>query len=89
MCIRDSQCCSPPIRQWQAEEEGDGLARLFDFVVSGKWSKGKQKEKWNNSVLFDHPTYDKLLSKVPKYKQTTPSVLSERLRVTNPSFQIF
>jgi hypothetical protein len=32
-------------------------------------------------VLFDQATYDKLLSEVPKYKQITPSVLSERLRV--------
>ncbi|ONM30265.1 hypothetical protein ZEAMMB73_Zm00001d039990 [Zea mays] len=46
-----------------------------------KWSKGKQKEKVNNVVLFDQATYDKLLSDVPKYKQITPSVLSERLRV--------
>ena len=46
-----------------------------------KWSKGKQKEKVNNAVLFDQATYDKLLSEVPKYKQITPSVLSERLRV--------
>jgi small subunit ribosomal protein S25e len=46
-----------------------------------KWSKGKQKEKVNNSVLFDQATYDKLVSEVPKYKQITPSVLSERLRV--------
>ena len=48
-----------------------------------KWSKGKQKEKVNNAVLFDQATYDKLLTEVPKYKQITPSVLSERLRVTS------
>jgi hypothetical protein len=47
-----------------------------------KWSKGKQKEKVNNAVLFDQATYDKLITEVPKYKQITPSVLSERLRVT-------
>ena len=30
-----------------------------------KWSKGKQKEKVNNAMLFDQPTtYDKLLSEV-------------------------
>ncbi|EMS53445.1 hypothetical protein TRIUR3_08231 [Triticum urartu] len=46
-----------------------------------KWSKGKQKEKVNNAVLFDQATYDKLLTEVPKYKQITPSVLSERLRI--------
>jgi hypothetical protein len=43
-----------------------------------KWSKGKQKEKVNNAVLFDQPT---TLSEVPKFKQITPSILSERLRV--------
>ena len=48
-----------------------------------KWSKGKQKEKVNNTVIFDQATYDKLLTEVPKYKQITPSVLSERLRVTH------
>ncbi|RWW30666.1 hypothetical protein GW17_00004739 [Ensete ventricosum] len=46
-----------------------------------KWSKGKQKEKVNNAVLFDQVNYDKMLSEVPKFKQITPSVLSERLRV--------
>ncbi|KAF3321795.1 hypothetical protein FCM35_KLT14011 [Carex littledalei] len=46
-----------------------------------KWSKGKQKEKVNNMVLFDQASYDKMLTEVPKFKQITPSVLSERLRV--------
>jgi small subunit ribosomal protein S25e len=47
-----------------------------------KWSKGKQKEKVNNMVLFDQGTYDKLLVEVPKFKLVTPSVLSDRLRIT-------
>ncbi|KAJ4836864.1 hypothetical protein Tsubulata_030744, partial [Turnera subulata] len=47
-----------------------------------KWSKGKQKEKVNNMVLFDQATYDKLLSEVPKYKLVTPSVLSDRMRIS-------
>ncbi|XP_075495546.1 small ribosomal subunit protein eS25-like [Primulina tabacum] len=46
-----------------------------------KWSKGKQKEKVNNMVMFDKATYDKLLSEAPKYKLITPSVLSDRLRI--------
>ncbi|KAL3730748.1 hypothetical protein ACJRO7_027731 [Eucalyptus globulus] len=46
-----------------------------------KWSKGKQKEKVNNMVLFDQATYVKLLSEVPKYKLIIPSILSDRLRV--------
>jgi small subunit ribosomal protein S25e len=61
---------------------------LMEFAVwLQKWSKGKQKEKVNNAVLFDQATYDKLITEVPKYKQITPSVLSERLRVT-PVFPI-
>ncbi|XP_076912395.1 small ribosomal subunit protein eS25-like [Bidens hawaiensis] len=46
-----------------------------------KWSKGKQKEKVNNMVLFDKVTYDKLLSEAPKFKLITPSILSDRLRI--------
>ncbi|CAN6439200.1 unnamed protein product [Victoria cruziana] len=46
-----------------------------------KWSKGKQKEKVNNMVLFDQASYDKLLTEVPKYKLITPSILSDRLRI--------
>jgi small subunit ribosomal protein S25e len=62
-----------------------GFSRLEFMLVLQKWSKGKQKEKVNNAVLFDQATYDKLLSEVPKYKQITPSVLSERLRVITRS----
>ncbi|KAF5200800.1 40S ribosomal protein S25 [Thalictrum thalictroides] len=46
-----------------------------------KWSKGKQKEKVNNMVLFDRATYDKLLSEAPKFKLITPSILCDGLRV--------
>jgi small subunit ribosomal protein S25e len=46
-----------------------------------KWSKGKNKDKVNNQVLFDKTTYEKLMAEVPKYKMITPSVLADRLRV--------
>ena len=46
-----------------------------------KWSKGKNKDKVNNQVLFDKPTYEKLMTEVTKYKMITPSVLADRLRV--------
>lgn len=36
----------------------------------------------NNQVLFEKASYDKLLAEVPKYKLITPSVLSDRLRVS-------
>ncbi|KAG9306630.1 hypothetical protein G9A89_004177 [Geosiphon pyriformis] len=46
-----------------------------------KWSKGKVKDKANNAVILDKPTYDKLFKEVPTYKLITPSVLVDRLRV--------
>merc|ERR1712205_223436 len=42
--------------------------------------KGKKK-KVNNFVLFDQPTYDKLMAEVPKYKMITTSILADRLRL--------
>ncbi|KAJ8440539.1 hypothetical protein Cgig2_028668 [Carnegiea gigantea] len=58
--------------------EREGCEGLDGFK---KWSKGKQKEKVNNMVLFDQATYDKMLSEIPKAKLITPSTLSERLRL--------
>ena len=46
-----------------------------------KWSKGKTRDKLNNLVLFDKPTYDKLLKEDPTYKLITRSIASERLKV--------
>ena len=40
------------------------------------------KEKLNNLVLFDKATYDKMLSDVPKLKLITPSIISEKLKVS-------
>ncbi|KAK9812718.1 hypothetical protein WJX72_002574 [[Myrmecia] bisecta] len=66
----------------QASKEAKALAAANSSKgKKKKWSKGKMKEKVNNQVLFDQPTYDKLLAEVPKYKMITPSVLSDRLRL--------
>merc|ERR1712062_640658 len=46
-----------------------------------KWSKGKTRDKLNNAIPFDKPTYEKLYKEVPSYKLITPSVVSERLKV--------
>ncbi|KAF6169190.1 hypothetical protein GIB67_013620 [Kingdonia uniflora] len=48
-----------------------------------KWSKGKQKEKVNNMVLFDQATYDKLLVDAPKWKLITSAIVSDRMRVNS------
>ncbi|KAL3638546.1 hypothetical protein CASFOL_017917 [Castilleja foliolosa] len=58
----------------------DSSVAFIVYDVAIKWSKGKQKKKVNNLVLFDKSTYDKLLCEAPKYKLITPSVLSDRLR---------
>ncbi|XP_077235750.1 small ribosomal subunit protein eS25y-like [Tasmannia lanceolata] len=66
---------APPPSSKPAKSGGGGKQK------KKKWSKGKQKEKVNNMVLFDQGSYDKLLIEVPKYKLITPSILSDRLRV--------
>ena len=53
-----------------------------------KWSKGKTRDKLNNLVLFDKGTYDKLYKEVPTYKLITPSIVSERLKVSVLRFLI-
>merc|ERR1712000_60421 len=47
-----------------------------------KWSKGKTREKLNNAVLFDANIVKKLEGEVPKYKVITPSVVSDRLKIS-------
>jgi small subunit ribosomal protein S25e len=46
-----------------------------------KWSKGRVREKAQNQVLFDQPSYDRMLAEVPKMKLISPSVLVERFKV--------
>ena len=46
-----------------------------------KWSKGKNKEKVNNAILFDKNSYEKMLAEAPKFKMITISILSDRLRI--------
>merc|ERR1712189_104792 len=46
-----------------------------------KWSKGKVRDKLNNHILLDKPTYEKLYKEVPNYKLITPAVVSERLKI--------
>jgi small subunit ribosomal protein S25e len=54
--------------------------KVFNGFVQ-KWSKTKTREKLTNLVIFDKPTYDKLLKEIPTSKLITPSVVSERLKI--------
>lgn len=48
-----------------------------------KWSKEKgQRESLQNAVMFDQETLKKLRNDVPKYKLITPSIISDRLKIT-------
>merc|ERR1712029_1205412 len=67
-----------PAKQPAKKKEGSGGGK----AKKKKWSKGKVRDKLNNLVLFDKQTYDKLYKEVPTYKLITPSVVSERLKVT-------
>ena len=46
-----------------------------------KWSKGKNRDKVNNLVLFNKETYERLQTEVPKMKLITVSALVEKLRI--------
>nr|CCC89638.1 putative ribosomal protein S25 [Trypanosoma congolense IL3000] len=47
-----------------------------------KWSKGRTREALQNAVMFDKDTMDKLVKEVPKYKVITPSIISDRLKIS-------
>ncbi|KEI36745.1 uncharacterized protein L969DRAFT_54591, partial [Mixia osmundae IAM 14324] len=40
-----------------------------------KWSKGKVKDKANNAVVLDKPTYDKILKEVPTFKMISQLIV--------------
>merc|ERR1711871_587321 len=69
---------------------GNSKQNLKDFLAKSKggaaakkkkWSKGKVREKLNNSVCFDQGTYDRMMKEAANFKLVTPSVLSERLKI--------
>ncbi|XP_016175737.2 uncharacterized protein LOC107618240 isoform X3 [Arachis ipaensis] len=78
-CLVQQQVLYPFWKQVGGTILSAKLAKERGWAIN-KWSKGKQKEKVNNQVLFDQGTYDKLLSEAPKFKLITPSILSDRLR---------
>ena len=47
-----------------------------------KWSKGKNRDKVDNKVLFTKEQYDRLNSEVPKMKLITVSTVVEKLKIS-------
>eukprot|EP00013_Stygamoeba_regulata_P005407 CAMPEP_0177634444 /NCGR_PEP_ID=MMETSP0447-20121125/3372_1 /TAXON_ID=0 /ORGANISM="Stygamoeba regulata, Strain BSH-02190019" /LENGTH=105 /DNA_ID=CAMNT_0019136167 /DNA_START=77 /DNA_END=394 /DNA_ORIENTATION=+ len=57
-------------------------AKLKGKTAKKKWSKGKVKEKVAKAVVFTQAEYDNMLKDVAGYKLITPSVVSDRLKIT-------
>lgn len=74
---KDTKASAKQPQKTQKKKEGGGGGK----AKKKKWSKGKVRDKLNNQVLFDKPTYEKLYKEVPQYKLITPSVVSERLKI--------
>merc|ERR1711878_235422 len=74
---KDPKAGSKAAAKAPKKKEGGGGGK----AKKKKWSKGKTRDKLNNLVLFDKPTYAKLLKEVPTYKLITPAIVSERLKV--------
>ncbi|KAL0819565.1 hypothetical protein ABMA28_007656 [Loxostege sticticalis] len=73
---KDTKASAKQPQKTQKKKEGSSGGK-----AKKKWSKGKVRDKLNNQVLFDKPTYEKLYKEVPQYKLITPAVVSERLKV--------
>merc|ERR1711879_179763 len=46
-----------------------------------KWSKGKVKDKAQNAVVLDKPTYDRIFKEIPTFKLISVSAIMERMKV--------
>ncbi|CAD7940691.1 unnamed protein product [Amoebophrya sp. A120] len=71
----------PPKVQQKTKEQKLKAALSGGKGRKKKWSKGKVKEKAMNAVLFDKPTYDKMMKEIPKTKLITQAVVSERCKI--------
>ena len=71
--VLKSRLCRPSLRR--------SLNSAYCVAKKKKWSKGKVKDKANNAVLLDKPTYDKLFKEVGSYRFVSVSVLVERLKI--------
>ncbi|PWN46403.1 ribosomal protein S25 [Ceraceosorus guamensis] len=57
------------------------LAAATKTAKKKKWSKGKVKDKAQNMVVLDRPTYDKILKEVPTFKMISQSTLIDRMKI--------
>mmetsp|Transcript_7342 Transcript_7342/g.16002 ORF Transcript_7342/g.16002 Transcript_7342/m.16002 type:complete len:113 (+) Transcript_7342:102-440(+) len=72
----------PPKVQQKSKEQKMAAAMAGGKGKKKKWSKGKQRDKVDNKVLFTKEQYDRLYSEVPKMKLITLSSVVEKLRIS-------
>ena len=58
----------PPKGQ-QKSKEAKAKAAAGAKSKKKKWNKGRVREKLMNLVLFDQPTYDRLIAEAPKVRR--------------------
>ena len=71
----------PPKGEKKTKEQIAAAAAAGGRAKRKKWSKGKQKDKANHSVLFDKKTADRFHSDVLKSRLLTPAVVVNQLKV--------
>lgn len=67
-----------------AKKDKDQVNKSGGKAKMKKCSKGKDRNKFNNPVLFDKATSDKFCKEVPSYKLITLAIVSERLTIQGP-----
>ncbi|KAL3782668.1 hypothetical protein ACHAWO_002593 [Cyclotella atomus] len=72
----------PPKVQQKSKEQKMAAAMAGGKGKKKKWSKGKQRDKVDNKVLFTKEQYDRLNSEVPKMKLITVSAVVEKLKIS-------
>ena len=72
----------PPKVQQKSKEQKMAAAMAGGKGKKKKWSKGKQRDKVDNKVLFTKEQYDRLNSEVPKMKLITVSTVVEKLKIS-------
>ncbi|GMI43880.1 hypothetical protein TrCOL_g185 [Triparma columacea] len=71
----------PPKVQQKSKEQKMAAAMAGGKGKKKKWSKGKNREKVDNKVLFNKEAYDKLYAEIPKMKLITVAAMVERLKI--------
>mmetsp|Transcript_10401 Transcript_10401/g.24266 ORF Transcript_10401/g.24266 Transcript_10401/m.24266 type:complete len:112 (+) Transcript_10401:84-419(+) len=72
----------PPKVQQKSKEQKMAAAMAGGKGKKKKWSKGKQRDRVDNKVLFTKEQHERLNSEVPKMKLITVSAVVEKLKIS-------